>query len=58
LAGDRLDALFLVEGVPELGDDNKILTLYDSLIESLLDTSARLLLIAVICARSRAMSGD
>jgi hypothetical protein len=58
LAGDGLDALLLVEGVPELRDDNEIFTLYDTFIDSPLDPNARLLLIAVICARSRTMSGD
>lgn len=48
LADDGLDALLLVESVPELGDDGEILALHDTLIDSAFDANAGFLLIAVI----------
>lgn len=49
LADNGLDAGLLVEGVPELGDDEELLALDDSLLDGALDTLAALLLVAVVC---------
>lgn len=48
MADDGLDALLLVESVPEFGDDEEVLALHKTLIDGALDTDASLLLIAVI----------
>lgn len=48
LVADRLDALLVVEGVPELGDDEKLLTLDKTVLDGAGNTLTALLLIAVI----------
>lgn len=50
LADNGLDVLLVVEGVPELGDDEELLTLDETLINGALHTLAALLLITVVCA--------
>jgi len=49
LLADGLNTLFLVERVPELGDDEEVLTLYDALLDSTGNTLTRLLLVSVVC---------
>jgi hypothetical protein len=41
-------ALLLVEGVPELGNNEEVLALHQALVNGSLDTLARLLLVPVI----------
>ena len=48
LAADRLHLVSLVEGVPELGDNEQILALDETLIDGALDTLSALLLVTVV----------
>lgn len=48
-AGDGLDVLLVVVGLPELGDDEEVLTLHDTILDSAGDTLTAGLLISVIC---------
>jgi len=49
LLADWLDALVVVEGVPELGDNEEFLALDDTFLDSASDTLTRLLLVTVVC---------
>lgn len=51
-AGDGLDALLVVEGLPELGDDEELLTLHEAVLDGAGDTLTALLLVAVVCDES------
>jgi hypothetical protein len=48
LAGDGLDLLAVVEAVPQLGDEEEVLALDDTLLDGTSDTLADLDLIAVV----------
>jgi len=48
LADDGLDALTIVEGVPELGDDEELLALHDTLLDGAGDTLTALDLVAIV----------
>ena len=48
LLADRQDILSSVEGVPELGDDEEILTLHEAVGDGALGALAALLLVAVV----------
>lgn len=48
LANDGFNSSLLVEGIPELGDDYKILALYDPFVDSSLDTHTGLFFIPII----------
>jgi hypothetical protein len=48
-AGDRLDVLLVVVSLPELGDDEEVLSLHDALFDGAGDTLTTSLLIAVVC---------
>ena len=48
LLADGLDVLLVVEGVPELGDDEQLLTLDDAFLDGAGNTLASLLLVAVV----------
>ena len=48
LADNGLDAVAVVEGVPELGDDEELLALDDALLDGAGNTLAALLLVAVV----------
>jgi hypothetical protein len=48
LTGNGLNALLLVEGVPELGDDDQVLTLDETLGDCALDALTSTLLISVV----------
>lgn len=49
LAGDGLDVLLVVVSLPELGDDEEILSLHNALLDGTGDTLTTGLLVAVIC---------
>lgn len=49
LAADRSNALAVVEAVPQLGDNEELLTLDDALLDGTGDTLASLDLVAVVC---------
>ena len=49
LSADWLDLLELVERLPELGDDEELLPLHDSVLDSTSDSLSALLLVAIIC---------
>lgn len=48
LAGNWLDAVVLGEGTPKLGDNEEVLTLYESVLDSSGETLSGLLLVTVI----------
>jgi hypothetical protein len=48
---DRLDLLVIVEGLPELGDDEELFALYEALLDGAGNTLAGFDFIAVICLR-------
>lgn len=50
LARDGLDLWAVVEGVPELGDDEEIFTLYQAVLDGAGDALAGLFLVAVVCS--------
>ena len=50
LLRDRRDALGLVEGVPELGHDEELLTRHEAVLDGARDSLAALLLVAVVWA--------
>lgn len=52
LAGNRLDLVTLVEGVPQLGNDEQLLTLHDTLLDGAGNTLTSLDFVAVVCKRS------
>jgi hypothetical protein len=47
-AGDGLDALLVVEGLPQLGDDEEVFTLDEAILDGAGDALAALLLVAVV----------
>jgi hypothetical protein len=49
-AGDRLDVLLVVVSLPELGDDEEVLSLHDALFDGAGDTLTTSLLIAVVAS--------
>lgn len=49
LLANGLDTLLVVEGVPELGDDEELLALDNSLLDGFREPLACLLLVAVVC---------
>lgn len=51
LADDGLDLLAVVEGLPELADDEEVLTLYKALLDGAGNTLAALDFVAVVCSR-------
>lgn len=48
LAGNGLDFVTVVKGVPELGDDEEVFALHEAVFESASDTLADFLFISVI----------
>lgn len=50
-AGDGLNLVALVEGLPELGDDEEVLTLHEAVLDGAGNTLTALLLVAVICRK-------
>lgn len=52
LADNGLDAVAVVEGVPELGDDEELLALDDALLDGAGYTLAALNLVAVVCKQA------
>lgn len=48
LLGDRDNMLAIMEGIPELGDDKKILALDEAIIDGALHTLAGFLLVSVV----------
>ena len=54
LADNGLDAVAVVEGVPELGDDEELLALDDALLDGAGNTLAALSLVAVVCIQAMA----
>lgn len=52
-AGDRLDSVLVVESLPQLGDDEEILTLHETLLDGAGNTLTTLLLIAIVCISER-----
>lgn len=55
-AGDGLDVLLVVEGLPELGDDEKVLALHKAFGDGAGDALAALLLISVVCGKGKIVS--
>lgn len=53
LAGDGLDLVLVVEGLPQLGDDEEILTLHDALLDGAGNTLTTLLFVAIVCVSGR-----
>lgn len=49
LASDGFNPFLLVEGIPEFGDDYKVLTLHNPFVDSSLDTYTSLFFIPIIC---------
>lgn len=49
LFADRLNTVMVVEGVPELGDEEEIFALDDALFDSTSNTLARLDFVTVVC---------
>lgn len=49
LAADGLDFVAVVEAVPELGDDEEVLTLDETILDGAGDTLTALDLVAVVC---------
>lgn len=52
-AGDGLDAVAVVEAVPQLGDDEEVLALHQAVLDGASDTLTALLLVAIVCWRKR-----
>jgi len=52
LAGDGLDVLLVVVCLPELGDDEEVLSLHDALLDGTGNTLTTGLLVAVVCRRT------
>jgi hypothetical protein len=50
-ASDGLDVLLVVVSLPELGDDEEVLSLHDALLDGAGDTLTAGLLIAVVCCK-------
>jgi hypothetical protein len=48
LASNWLNAVVLGEGAPELGDNEEILTLYETVLDGSCETLSRLLLVTII----------
>lgn len=53
LAGDGLDLVLVVEGLPQLGDDEELLTLHDALLDGAGNTLTTLLFVAIVCVSGR-----
>lgn len=53
LAGDRLDLVLVVESLPQLGDDEEILTLHETILDGAGNTLTTLFLIAIVCISGR-----
>lgn len=57
LLADRLDAVSVVERVPELGDNEELLTLDEAVSYGACDALPAFLLVSVVCGESIAVSG-
>lgn len=56
LLDDGLDAVAFVEGVPELGDDEELLTLHEAILDSTGNTLTAFPLVAVVCCPDTVVS--
>lgn len=55
-AGDGLDLVLVVEGLPQLGDNEEVLTLHKAVLDGAGDTLTTLLLVAIVCSDRRERS--
>lgn len=58
LAADGLDVLLVVEGLPELGDDEELFALYEAVLDGAGDALAALLLVSVVCTKKNMLESS
>jgi hypothetical protein len=56
LPADGPDALLVVEGVPEFGDEEQVGALYEAFVDGAFDTLAGFFLVAVVCLRGKSVN--